>query len=243
MELLQAFALGTLAQSSLLLAGLFAVWVTVPTRIVGILAGFGAGAMISAIAFDLVPESQVHIEIWDTVLWMLIGVAIFMLGDRLVDKRFGVTGAGAAMGIVVGSVVDGVPESLIFGIQIGTGTTISLSFLAAVFISNIPQALAPSADLVKAGWKVGTSRPALDGDRARLRRRRGPRLPGDRVAARCLRRPGGGPRRRRSAGDADELAHAVRVRARQGVGGRRDRRRLLPRDARHRPAGPSESAR
>jgi ZIP family zinc transporter len=155
MELLQAFGLGTLAQSSLLLAGLFAFWVTVPTRIVGILAGFGAGAMISAIAFDLVPESQVHIEIWDTVLWMLIGVAIFLLGDKLVDKRFGTAGVGGAMGIVVGSVVDGVPESLIFGIQIGTGTTISLSFLAAVFISNIPQALAPSADLVKSGWKTG----------------------------------------------------------------------------------------
>ncbi|MGN6127298.1 MAG: ZIP family metal transporter [Humibacter sp.] len=155
MELLQAFVLGTVAQSSLLLAGLFAVWVTVPTRIVGILAGFGAGAMISAIAFDLVPESQVHIQMWDTVTWMLVGVAVFMLGDRLVDKKFGTAGVGGAMGIVVGSVVDGVPESLIFGIQIGTGTTISLSFLAAVFVSNIPQALAPSADLVKSGWRVG----------------------------------------------------------------------------------------
>ena len=154
MELLQAFTLGTLAQSSLLLAGLFACWVTVPTRIVGILAGFGAGTMISAIAFDLVPESQVHIEIWDTVLWMLVGVAVFMLGDRLVDKKFGTTGVGGAMGIVVGSVVDGVPESAIFGIQIGTGTTISLSFLAAVFVSNIPQAIAPSADLVARGWST-----------------------------------------------------------------------------------------
>lgn len=154
MELLQAFALGTLAQSSLLLAGLFACWVKVPSRLVGILAGFGAGAMISAIAFDLVPEAQEHIAVWDTVLWMLIGVAILMLGDRFVDKKFGTTGVGGAMGIVVGSVVDGVPESLIFGIQLGTGSTISLGFLAAVFISNIPQALAPSAELVEHGWSV-----------------------------------------------------------------------------------------
>jgi zinc transporter, ZIP family len=153
-ELLQAFALGTLAQSSLLLAGLFACWVTVPSRLVGILAGFGAGAMISAIAFDLIPEARESIPAWDTVLWMLIGVAILMLGDRFVDKKFGTTGAGGAMGIVVGSVVDGVPESVIFGIQIGTGSTISLSFLAAVFVSNIPQALAPSADLVERGWSV-----------------------------------------------------------------------------------------
>ena len=109
MELLEAVGLGTLAQSSLLLAGLLVCWVTVPTRLVGILAGFGAGAMISAIAFDLVPESQADIEEWQTTLWMLIGVTIFLLGDRLVDKRFGSEGAGGSMGIVVGSVVDGVP--------------------------------------------------------------------------------------------------------------------------------------
>jgi zinc transporter, ZIP family len=159
MELLKAFGLGTLAQSSLLVAGLIVCWIKVPTKVVGILAGFGAGAMISAIAFDLVPEAQVHIDLWQTVVWMLIGVAIFLLGDRLVDKRFGSGGTGGAMGIVVGSVVDGVPESAIFGIQIGTGATISASFLAAVFVSNIPQAIAPSADLAASGWgprKLGT---------------------------------------------------------------------------------------
>ncbi|MBP7879688.1 ZIP family metal transporter [Candidatus Microthrix sp.] len=152
MELLKAFGLGTLAQASLLLAGLIVCWVKVPTRIVGILAGFGAGAMISAVAFDLLPEAEVHIAMWQTVLWMLIGVGVFLLGDYVVDKRFGSEGAGGAMGIVVGSVVDGVPESLIFGIQIGIGATISPTFLAAVFVSNIPQAIAPSADLAGRGW-------------------------------------------------------------------------------------------
>jgi hypothetical protein len=113
--------------------------------------------MISAIAFDLVPEATEHIAEWQTVLWMLIGVAIFLLGAWLVDKRFGSAGAGGAMGIVVGSVVDGVPESIIFGIQIGTGATISAGFLAAVFVSNVPQAIAPSADLAASGWGRGGS--------------------------------------------------------------------------------------
>jgi zinc transporter, ZIP family len=53
----KAFGLGVLAQSSLLVAGLLVCWIKFPTRLVGILAGFGAGAMISAIAFDLVPEA------------------------------------------------------------------------------------------------------------------------------------------------------------------------------------------
>ncbi len=152
--MLEAFGLGALAQSSLLLAGLLVCWVTVPRRLVGILAGFGAGAMIAAIAFELVPEGETDIDHLQFALWALIGVAIFLIGDKIVEARFGDEGAGGAMGIVVGSVVDGVPESVIFGIQLGAGLTVSPAFIGAVFVSNIPQAIAPSADLREAGWDV-----------------------------------------------------------------------------------------
>jgi ZIP family zinc transporter len=148
---LEALGWGLLAQSSLLLAGLLVCWVALPTKLVGILGGFGAGAMIAAVSFDLVPEAQV-LERWQFALWMLVGVVVFLLGDQIVERRFGSEGTGGAMGIVVGSVVDGVPESLILGIQVGTGSAISLSFVAAVFISNLPQAIAPSADLNASGW-------------------------------------------------------------------------------------------
>jgi zinc transporter, ZIP family len=150
--MLEAFGWGLLAQSSLLLAGLLVCWVTVPTKVVGILGGFGAGAMIAAVSFDLLPEAQTDIQPWQTGLWMLVGVAVFLVADQLVERRFGSEGAGGAMGIVVGSVVDGVPESAILGIQLGAGIPISLGFVAAVFISNIPQAIAPSADLAASGW-------------------------------------------------------------------------------------------
>jgi zinc transporter, ZIP family len=150
--MLEAFGWGFLAQASLLVAGLLVCWVKVPTKLVGILGGFGAGAMIAAVSFDLLPEAEAHIEPWQTGVWMLVGVAVFLLADAFVERRFGSAGAGGAMGIVVGSVVDGVPESMILGIQSGAGLTISLSFVAAVFISNIPQAIAPSADLAASGW-------------------------------------------------------------------------------------------
>ena len=150
--MLEALGWGLLAQSSLLLAGLVVCWVTVPTKLIGILGGFGAGAMIAAVSFDLLPEAQADLDSWQTGLWMMVGVAVFLLADRIVERRFGSEGAGGAMGIVVGSVVDGVPESMILGIQVGTGLAISLGFVAAVFISNIPQAIAPSADLAAGGW-------------------------------------------------------------------------------------------
>ncbi|HWN21239.1 MAG TPA: hypothetical protein VNP93_04655 [Gaiellaceae bacterium] len=157
--MLEALGLGLLGASSLLLAGLLACWVKVPSRLVGIMAGFGAGALIAAITTDLVPEAQEQLGDWQFALWMLIGVVVFLAADWLVEKRFGEAGVGGAMGIVVGSVVDGVPESIIFGIQVGTAFPISVSFLAAVFVSNIPQSIAPSADLAAAGWsakRVGT---------------------------------------------------------------------------------------
>jgi ZIP family zinc transporter len=149
--MLRAFGLGALAQVSLLLAGLLACWVTVPTRLIGVLAGFGGGAMLAAVSFDLIAETE-GLSGPELALWMLIGVAVFLLGDRLVERRFGTEGTGPAMGIVVGSVVDGVPESIIFGIQLATGLPVSASFLAAVLVSNVPQAIAPSADLAAAGW-------------------------------------------------------------------------------------------
>ena len=151
--MLDAFVLGAVAQSSLLLAGLAACRWTVPRRVVGTLAGFGAGAMLAAISFDLVAEAEA-LDSWEFALWMLAGVAVFLVGDRIVEQRFGDEGTGGAMGIVVGSVVDGVPESVIFGIQIATGFPVSASFLAAVLVSNVPQALAPSAELSAAGWSM-----------------------------------------------------------------------------------------
>ena len=156
--MLEALGLGAPGQSSLLLAGLFVCYVTVPRRLVGLLAGFGAGALIAAVSFDLIGEAD-ELPSWEMALWMLIGVAVFLGGDALVERRFGTEGAGASMGIVVGSVVDGVPESIIFGIQVATGFPISVSFLAAVLVSNIPQAVAPSADLAASGWsprRLGT---------------------------------------------------------------------------------------
>lgn len=149
--MLEAFGLGVLAQSSLLLAGLLVCWVTVPRRLVGVLAGFGAGALIAAVSFDLIAEAE-ELSEWRFALWMLAGVAVFLGGDRLVERRFSSEGTGGSMGIVVGSVVDGVPESVIFGIQMATGFPLSPSFLGAVFVSNVPQAIAPSADLAATGW-------------------------------------------------------------------------------------------
>ncbi|TDT17042.1 ZIP family zinc transporter [Ilumatobacter fluminis] len=148
---LEALLLGLVGQSSLLVAGVAVCWFTVPRTIVGLLAGFGAGALLASVSFDLLAETD-GLEQWEVVGLMLLGAAVFLGGDAFVERRFGDDGEAGALGIVVGSVVDGVPESVIFGIQVAAGVPISVSFMVAVLVSNFPQAIAPSADLAAGGW-------------------------------------------------------------------------------------------
>jgi ZIP family zinc transporter len=150
--MVEAFIVGALAQSSLLIAGLIVYRLTLPTRFVGQLAGLGAGALLGAAAFQLVPEALVSLENWEVGLWLLVGGSVFVIADRIIERRFGESGA---MGIVVGNVNDALPESLIFGIQLGGGLVLSLPFVVAVWVSNIPQALPPAADLAASGWTRG----------------------------------------------------------------------------------------
>lgn len=148
---LNAFLLGAATQVSLVLCGLLVFVVTIPTRTVGALAGIGAGALIAAVSRDLLPEAH-ELQLMQGALWAMLGAGAIMAGEHFVDKRFGSSGPSAALGIVIGAIVDGVPEAVIFGIQLARGQAVSAAFVAAVFVSNIPQAVAPSADLAAAGW-------------------------------------------------------------------------------------------
>jgi ZIP family zinc transporter len=148
--MLDAFLFSSLAQAPLILGGLIVYWFRIPMRVVGWLGGFGAGALVSAIAYNLVVSGDTLGKA-DLVIWLMTGAIVFAGLDAIVEKRFGEQ--AGALGIVLGSIIDGVPESVIFGIQIATATAISPAFLTAVMISNIPQAIAPSADLAENGWK------------------------------------------------------------------------------------------
>jgi zinc transporter, ZIP family len=145
---LNAFLISVLAQAPLVIGGLLVYWYKVPAKWVGWLGGYGAGALFSAIAFDLIPGADV-LSRQMVVVWLMVGALVFAGLDHLIEQRFGER--AGALGIVLGSIIDGVPECVIFGVQIATGVAISTAFLAAVMVSNIPQSIAPSADLAVQG--------------------------------------------------------------------------------------------
>jgi ZIP family zinc transporter len=140
-----------------LIIGYFLATRRLSNRNIGIVMGIGAGALISAIAYELVPESILTGP--DVVLAFGLGALAFFTGDWIIDRRGGADrkdipgnqtgGSGAA--IFIGTLLDNIPESIILGMSIQTGGAINLAFLSAVFISNLPEGVAGTVNLQTAG--------------------------------------------------------------------------------------------
>ncbi|MEN9644072.1 MAG: hypothetical protein RL238_741, partial [Actinomycetota bacterium] len=62
---------------------------------------------------------------------------------------------GSPLAIVLGTVLDGVPESMVIGLTIYAGGEVGLAYLAAVLLSNLPESLASTSGLVANGWTKG----------------------------------------------------------------------------------------
>ena len=162
-EPIQAGLWGALAASALLLGAIGALTMPVPRRIVALVMAFGAGALVSALAFDLSDEA---FRVGGTITFgvgIAAGAVGYYGGDKLI-KRFGGrrdTSRRRTNGpaIVLGVLLDGIPESLVLGATLIGSAGISPSFFAAVAVSNVPEGLAGTRDLVdeghRGGWAIG----------------------------------------------------------------------------------------
>jgi ZIP family zinc transporter len=149
-----------LAASSLVIGSLVAIWFKISLRPIGLIMGFGAGVLISAVAFDLVEEAAGQSSGYGAVaLGLFVGCGVFFGGDWLISRLGGAdrkdpTGdqqSGSALAIVLGTVLDGIPESMVIGLTIFSGGKVGATYLAAVFISNLPEAISSTTGLVSGG--------------------------------------------------------------------------------------------
>jgi ZIP family zinc transporter len=156
-----AFGWGLVAGSSLVIGALIALFVGLGHRVIGLIMAFGAGVLISAVAFDLVDEAAGMTSGDGAVIsGIFIGCAVFFGGDLLIDRSGGAdrkdTGgdqeSGSPLAIVLGTVLDGIPESMVIGITIFEGGTVGAAYLVAVFMSNLPEAIASTTGLRTGGW-------------------------------------------------------------------------------------------
>ena len=157
----EAFAWGFIAASSLLLGSFLALRRPIGLRPMGLIMAFGAGVLISAVSYELVEDAFGAAGGSGAIgLGLFVGAFTFYLGDLAID-RFGGEGrksaaggqdSGSALAIVLGTVLDAIPESIVLGLSLLGSGGVSVAMLAAVFLSNLPEALSSTAGLSKSGW-------------------------------------------------------------------------------------------
>jgi len=152
---------GAVGGMALLIGAVLAIRYRISMGMLGAIMAFGAGVLISAVAFDLVEEAfQTSAGAGGVAGGFAAGALVFFFGDALIDRMGGADrkdadgdqASGNGLAIVLGSVLDGIPESIVLGISLLGGTGVSTAFIAAVFLSNLPEGLAATSGLVAAGW-------------------------------------------------------------------------------------------
>lgn len=160
----EAFFWGMLGSASLIL-GAVVVAVNMPSaRTLGLIMGFGSGVLISAVAFELVEEAaSVAKGLGATTIGFLIGMGVFLLGDQAIStmgyrdrKKMNAVHSASGLAIVLGIVLDGVPESAVLGLTVLESGTVGVAVLAAVFLSNLPESIAATSGLRSSGWSWGS---------------------------------------------------------------------------------------
>jgi ZIP family zinc transporter len=155
---------GLLAASSLLVGAGIAEELRVPRRLLGLIMAFGVGVLISAVSFELVEEAfRVTGHGWSVAVGLVAGALVFFGGDVAIDRMGGrrhrraggTAGRGSGPAILLGTVLDGIPESIVIGLTLVNGGAVSVAMVVAVFLSNMPEAIGATAGLKAGGWSRG----------------------------------------------------------------------------------------
>lgn len=157
--MLSAAAWGLLGASSLLIGAILGLVLRIPERAIGLILGFGAGTLISAVSFELTEEAYALGGADTVTLGLALGALTYFTGDELLtgkgmENRTAGRGASEsddASALVLGAVLDGIPESAVIGLSLLGGGGVAVPVLAAVFISNLPESVSSSTEMRSAG--------------------------------------------------------------------------------------------
>jgi zinc transporter, ZIP family len=158
----EAFGWGALGASALLVGALIAYLLSPSRGVIAVVMALGTGLLIGSVSFELVDDALQHQDVAWVALMVLLGAAVFTVGDWLLRRRGGgerkdpggAQAEGSPLAIVLGSVLDGIPESFVLGLTVLQGG-VSLALLVAVVLSNLPEGMSSSSGLKAAGWPRG----------------------------------------------------------------------------------------
>lgn len=156
-----AFGWGAIAASSLVLGMVLGLARSWPSRLIGLVLSFGAGALVSAVSFELFEEGVAVGGAAAVGIGLGLGAIVYFLLARTVEGLGPGGSAGAASGgtaLALGAFLDGIPEQIVLGIGIAGGEGVSVALVVAIFVSNLPEAIGSAIDMREAGATVRSIR-------------------------------------------------------------------------------------
>ena len=154
-----ALGWGALATSSLVVGVLLAFARPWRSALIGLILAFGAGALISAVSFELAAEGSRVGSTAAVAIGLALGALTYYLADGLIarrtqtgpGKRGRKSGENAGNSLALGAFLDGIPEQLVLGVGLAGGEPIKAALLVAIFVSNLPEGMGSTADMSAAG--------------------------------------------------------------------------------------------
>jgi zinc transporter, ZIP family len=153
-----ALGWGTVAASSLVVGALLGLVRAWPGRLIGLVLAFGAGALISAVSFELAAEGIEVAGARPVAIGLALGAVTYFGCDLVIERRAsggraGARGAGGEAGtaLALGAFLDGIPEQLVLGIGLAAGEGVSIGLLVAIYVSNLPEAIGSASGMRAAG--------------------------------------------------------------------------------------------
>src|SRR5690242_13964854 len=125
---------GLVGGSALVLGALVAWFARVPRGVVAGIMAFGAGVLISALAFELMDEAETKGGLTPTLTGFVLGSVAYVVANVALARRGARhrkrsgdqqpseqdnPGSGAA--IAIGALLDGIPESVVLGVTLLSG--------------------------------------------------------------------------------------------------------------------------
>ena len=145
-----ATLVGITASSALVIGAVAGAYWRPSTRVVATALAFSAGALITAVAYDLFEDAFKLAGIWLAGGGLLAGAAAFIFADARLEAKYG--GESSGFALVAAVTLDGVPENLALGVAlIGSSVGQILALLAAIFASNLPEALGGAQNMKENG--------------------------------------------------------------------------------------------
>jgi ZIP family zinc transporter len=169
--MLETVVVGLISGGALLIGALLGLYLKIGHKLIAVIMAFGAGVLISALSIDLMDDG---FEKSKAPFWMglsfLAGALVFVLGDWLIDNNGGKfrksphgmannlrhnnpeESSGSA--IFLGTLLDGIPESFVVGASVATGSVGGFVFIAAVFLSNLPEGISGTVSMKMGGMST-----------------------------------------------------------------------------------------